>query len=81
MEQHDEELIKDLLSENPALKNAYDEHTRLKRQVDDLRSRPYLSPTDEMETKNLQKRKLHEKDKIMNILAEHRKGQASQQPA
>ena len=74
MEQRDEELAKELLPQNPELKAAYDEHARLNDEVDKLTAKSYLSPTEELEKKELQKRKLIEKDKIMRILAVHRDG-------
>jgi len=79
MEPRDEELIESLLPHNPELKAAYDEHRRLKDEVEKLTSRPYLSADEEVEKKNLQKQKLAEKDKIMRILAEHREGQQPSQ--
>lgn len=72
MEQRDEELIMALLPQHPELKAAYEEHARLKSAVEKLASKAFLSPADETERKDLQKRKLAEKDKIMRILAEHR---------
>jgi uncharacterized protein YdcH (DUF465 family) len=81
MEPRDEELIETLLPHNPELKAAYDEHRRLKGEVEKLTSRPYLSAAEEVEKKNLQKQKLAEKDKIRRILAEHRDGRESVQRA
>ena len=72
MEQRDEELIDVLVPQYPELKAAYEEHTRLKTEVEKLASKPFLSPADETARKELQKRKLAEKDKIMRILAEYR---------
>ena len=72
MEQRDEELAKSLIPQYPELKTAYDEHMKLKAQVEKLTARSYLSPSEEVEKKDLQKRKLAEKDKIMRILDEHR---------
>ena len=73
MEANDEELIETLLPANDTLRLAYQEHVRLKREVDQLKARPYLSPTEELDKKTLQKLKLVEKDKIMAILAEYRR--------
>ena len=39
METRDEELIQDLLPGHPDLKEAYEEHVKLKEQVDGLKSR------------------------------------------
>lgn len=72
MEHRDEELIEALLPQHPELKAAYEEHARLKSEVEKLASKSFLSPADEKERKDLQKRKLAEKDKIMRILADHR---------
>jgi uncharacterized protein YdcH (DUF465 family) len=72
MEHSDDDLIQALLPQHPELKSAYEEHARLKTRVDKLKSKPFLSPADETERKDLQKRKLAEKDKIMKILADHR---------
>jgi hypothetical protein len=79
MEQQDEELIAALLPHNPELKAAYEEHARLNVEVDKLAAKPFLSPAEEIERKNLQKRKLAEKTRIVRILDEYRRSQASGQ--
>ena len=76
MERQDEDLIQTLLPANEDLRLAYEEHVRLKTEVDELKARPYLSPGEELDKKTLQKRKLVEKDKVMAILADHRRDQA-----
>ena len=77
MERREEELILALLPQYPELKTAYEEHTRLKSAVERLSSKSHLSADEEMEKKDLQKRKLAEKDKMMHILSNHRGGQAA----
>ena len=77
MEAHDEELVKSLAATHPELKAAYDSHTRLAAQVEQLTSKSHLSPSEEVEKKNLQKMKLAEKTKIMKFLEEYRRGQVS----
>ncbi len=74
MEQRDEELIISLLPQNPELKEAWDEHKRLSGEVESLMERSHLTASEEIEKKNLQKLKLSQKDKILQILAEHRQG-------
>jgi uncharacterized protein YdcH (DUF465 family) len=74
MEKKDEELIHQLLPENPELKTYYEEHLDLERQLADFNRRLYLTPEQEIEKKQLQKRKLNGKDKIMEILDRHRGG-------
>ena len=77
MERREEELILALLPQYPELKTAYEEHSRLNAAVDRLAAKSHLSADEEIEKKDLQKRKLAEKDKIMRILADHRSGQAA----
>ena len=71
MEQHDEELVKALAPQIPELKEAYERHVKLKQRVEELSERSLLTQSEEVEKKDLQKRKLIEKDRIMQILAEH----------
>jgi len=77
MERREEELIMALLPQYPELKTAYEEHARLKAEVDRLGSKSHLSVDEEIEKKDLQKRKLAEKDKMMRILSDHRGGHAA----
>jgi uncharacterized protein YdcH (DUF465 family) len=75
MEKKDEDLIKTLLGQDAELKNYYEEHLALERQLSEYNRRLYLTPEQEIERKQLQKRKLAGKDKIMEILEQHRGGQ------
>ncbi|HXJ35065.1 MAG TPA: DUF465 domain-containing protein [Candidatus Eisenbacteria bacterium] len=72
MEQKDEELIKSLLDREPELRQYYEEHVVLERQLADLQNRGHLTPDEEVEKKRIQKLKLAGKDKIMAILSRHR---------
>ena len=72
MEKKDEELIQALVSQDAELKQYYDEHLALERQLAELNRKLYLTPEQEVEKKQLQKRKLHGKDRIMEILDKHR---------
>jgi uncharacterized protein YdcH (DUF465 family) len=74
MEKKDEEFIRTLLEHDAELKTYYEEHLDLERQLEEFNRRLYLSPEQEIERKQLQKRKLSGKDKIMQILEEHRSG-------
>jgi hypothetical protein len=76
MEQRDEELIVSLLPQVPELRSAYEEHRKLKAEVDSLQSKTKLTAEEELTKKTLQKRKLAQKDKIMRILAEHRQARS-----
>ena len=72
MEKKDEELIQSLMGNDPELKQYYDEHLALERQLAELNRKLYLTPEQDLERKQLQKRKLHGKDRIMEILDKHR---------
>ena len=72
MEKKDEELIQSLVLRDPELKQYYDEHLALERQLAEFNRKLYLTPEQELEKKQLQKRKLHGKDRIMEILDKHR---------
>lgn len=72
MEKKDEELIQSLLAHNPELKQYYDEHLALEQQLAEFNRKLYITPEQEIEKKELQKRKLIGKDRIMQILDKHR---------
>jgi hypothetical protein len=72
MEKKDEEFIQTLLPQDPELKQYYEEHLQLEQQLADFNRKVYLTPEQDLEKKQLQKRKLHGKDRIMEILDKHR---------
>lgn len=68
MEQRDLELIERYVADNKLLNMLYREHIDFERQLEKLNNKPFLTPTEEMERKNIQKRKLIGRDKIEDIL-------------
>ena len=72
MEKKDEELIQTLIPHDQELKQYYEEHLRLEAQLAEFNRKVYLTPEQDLEKKQLQKRKLHGKDRIMQILEKHR---------
>ena len=72
MEKKDEELTLSLLARDAELKRYYEEHLALEQQLAELSRKLYLTPEQELEKKELQKRKLIGKDRIMQILDKHR---------
>ena len=72
MEKKDDELIRSLLDQDAELKRYYDEHLALEAQLDEFNRKLYLTPEQELERKQIQKRKLAGKDHIMEILDRHR---------
>jgi uncharacterized protein YdcH (DUF465 family) len=76
MEVREEALIRSLIDTNPELRRHYEEHVELKRRLEDLRQKPYLTEEEEVEQKRIQKQKLAGKDRMMEILARHRQAAA-----
>jgi uncharacterized protein YdcH (DUF465 family) len=72
MEKREEDAILSLVDQVPELQNLYMEHQGLKKQLDKLNHKHYLTPEEEVERKRLQKLKLAGKDRMMAILAAHR---------
>ncbi|HEY2774063.1 MAG TPA: YdcH family protein [Candidatus Binatia bacterium] len=77
MDTHDEELVKQLAPEHPGLRRSYERHAKLKAEVEELSARPHLTTDEELHRRELQKEKLAEKDRLMRMLGEARRGEAS----
>jgi hypothetical protein len=72
MEKREEEEILSLADQLPELRSLYAEHQDLKKKLDKLNHKHYLTPEEELEKKRIQKVKLVGKDRMMAILAAHR---------
>jgi uncharacterized protein len=72
MEKKDEELIQTLILGDPELKQFYEEHLALEARLAEFNRKVYLTPEQDLEKKQLQKKKLQGKDHIMEILEKHR---------
>lgn len=72
MEQRDEELIAQLVDTHDELRRLVEEHRDFERQLEELNRRPYLTTEETVLKKEIQKRKLAGKDRIEQILAQHR---------
>ncbi len=73
MDVKEEELIRSLLDTDPELRRHYEEHAQLKQRLQELREKPFLTEEEEVEEKTIQKQKLAGKDRIMEILARHKR--------
>ncbi len=73
MDVKEEELIRSLLDTDPELRRHYEEHAQLKQRLQELRTKPFLTAEEEVEEKTIQKQKLAGKDRIMEILARHKR--------
>ncbi len=71
MERREEELIRQHLDRDPQLRALYEEHQELKRKLETLRTKPYLTTDEEMEEKRIRKLKLASKDRMMAILGRY----------
>lgn len=72
MEHKDEELILNLIPANQELATLWEEHLVFERQLETMNSALYLSTTEQMERKRIQKLKLAGRDRMEMILAEYR---------
>ena len=73
MEQGDLKLIEKYSVNDNVLNGLYQEHLDFERELEKYNSKPYLTPAEELERKNLQKKKLIGRDRIEQILREYRK--------
>jgi hypothetical protein len=76
MEIKEEALIHSLIDSDPELRRHYDEHVELKRRLEELRQKSYLTEEEQVEQKRIQKQKLAGKDRMMEILARYRQAAA-----
>jgi uncharacterized protein YdcH (DUF465 family) len=73
MEQRDVELIERHMTNDQVLATLYKEHQDFERRLEKFNSKPFLTPAEEVERKNLQKQKLIGRDRIEGILEAYRK--------
>lgn len=72
MEKVDEDLIEKIVPLNPHLRDLYNRHIKLEREVERFGRYAAYSSSAALRHKELKKQKLHEMDLIMSILNEHR---------
>ena len=72
MEKRDQELIDQLLPENQELQELVKEHKEFESQLGEINKRLYLSDEENREKKRIQKLKLAGRDRIEQILKDHR---------
>ncbi len=69
----DQSIIETLVKEDDEFKKLVDEHRELDRKIQELDTRVYLLPDEEVERKKLSKIKLFKKDKIAKIVSDYKK--------
>lgn len=72
MEAADRELLATMLDRDVRLQRLYREHQELEKRLGNYHKRPYLTGGEELEQKELKRRKLAGVDRMMRILNEHR---------
>lgn len=72
MEEAEEILIKKYIDQDDELRRYVEDHKQIEADIETYNRRIYLTPEEELEKKNLQKRKLLGKEKIFQILAKYR---------
>ena len=73
MESTDLEMIKRHIKEDKTLETLYNEHLDYEKRLEKYNNKSYLTPSEELERKNIQKLKLLGRDKIEAILRKYRK--------
>lgn len=68
MEKRDLDLIAEWTDKDPELKKLWQEHLEFEEQLEFFNRRVYLSATEELERKTIQKKKLRGRDQIERIL-------------
>ena len=77
MEKKALELVQALLPNDEELRQHYEDHLEFEKQLGELNRKLYLTPEQDLQRREIQKRKLAGKDRIMEILQRHRETAAS----
>jgi uncharacterized protein YdcH (DUF465 family) len=77
MEPYELELIEKHKNEDNELRALWNLHRDYEKQLDELSKRPYLKPSEEMEVRELKKKKLAGKTKLQQLLDKYRTEEAS----
>ena len=72
METEENALIEHLKQTNPEFRQLTEEHLRYERQLEEFNHLRYLTSEQELEKKQVQKMKLWGKDRMAEILKEHK---------
>jgi len=72
MEMDEKVLIEHLKQTNPEFRQLFEEHLQYERQLEEFNQLRYLSSEQELEKKRVQKIKLRGKDRMAELLKEHK---------
>ncbi|MDR1777257.1 MAG: DUF465 domain-containing protein [Desulfovibrio sp.] len=65
MDQHDIDLLEKHMPSDPELKSLWEDHVLYKKQVEKLESKPFRTPDEEQNLKQLKKQKLDVKTRLV----------------
>lgn len=68
----DEEIKAHLASTNEQFRSLAEQHSQLKRQIEEIEKKPHVTEADELEEQRLKKLKLYVKDQINDMVAHNR---------
>lgn len=72
MEEKDQSLVQQLFDGNPRFRLLYEEHQVLERELNQLNTKSFLTPDEEVEKRKVQKLKLAGKDEMEKMLSRYR---------
>ena len=75
MDQRDLELIAKYGEADPELKSLYEEHVAFEKILEKMEGKPFLTPSEETELKEIKKKKLAGKTRIETLLMKYRKAE------
>jgi hypothetical protein len=76
MEQHELDLIEKHQADDAELKALWEDHVRYEKILERLETKPYRTPSEDLEVKDVKKKKLAGKTKLDSILQKYRKAEA-----
>ena len=68
MEKRDSDLLEQYVGTNPELTALWEDHILYEKQIEKLEAKPFRTPTEEMQLKQLKKQKLDGKTKMHDLL-------------
>lgn len=72
MEEKDQSLVQQLFDGNPRFRLLYEEHQVLEKELNQLNTKSFLTPDEEIEKRKVQKLKLAGKDEMETLLSRYR---------
>ncbi len=76
MEQRELDILTKYSAMDPELKNLWDDHKLYENQLEKLESKPYRTPGDEQQIRQIKKQKLDGKTRMIEIVQRYLKAEA-----